>query len=65
MWDENSLYPRIETGYAYTRDMNKTLVEKFKTGKFKLGSAILRIKYYNAINLVVQHHPVKERKKEN
>ena len=22
MWDENSFYPRIETGYAYTKDMN-------------------------------------------
>ena len=29
MWDENSIYPRIETDYAYTRDMNKELVEKF------------------------------------
>ena len=26
MWDENNIYPRIETGYAYTRDMNKKLV---------------------------------------
>ena len=29
MWDENSIYPRIETGYAFTRNMNKKLVEKF------------------------------------
>ena len=27
MWDENSIYPRIETGYAYTRDMNKKIVK--------------------------------------
>ena len=29
MWDEKSIYPRIETGYAFTRDMNNELVEKF------------------------------------
>ena len=28
MWDENSIYPRTETGYAYTPDMNKKLVKK-------------------------------------
>ena len=28
MWDENSIYPRVETGYAYTKDMNDELVEK-------------------------------------
>ena len=27
MWDENSFYPRTETGYAFTRDMNDVLVE--------------------------------------
>ena len=24
MWDANSIYPRIETGYAFTPDMNKS-----------------------------------------
>ena len=61
MWDQNSIYPRIETGYAYTRDMNNELVEKFITGNFNQGSAILKIKYYNPKNLVVQHLPIKER----
>ena len=28
-WDEKSIYPRIETGYAFTRDINGELVEKF------------------------------------
>ena len=45
MWDENSIYPRIETGYAYTIVMNDELVEKFNTGNFYQGSAILKIKY--------------------
>ena len=61
MWDENSIYPRIETGYAFTRDMNKFLVHKFNNGNFNQGSAFLKIKYYNPKNLIVQHLPVKEK----
>ena len=60
MWDEKSIYPRIETGYAYTRDMNDELVEKFNTQNFNQGSAILKIKYYNPKDLIVQHIPIKE-----
>ena len=29
MWDENSIHPRIETGYAFAKDMSKELVKKF------------------------------------
>ena len=63
MWDEKSIYPRIETGYAYTRDMNDELVEKFNNQTFTQGSAILKIKYYNPKNLLVRHLPVKEKEK--
>ena len=63
MWDENSIYPRNETGYAYTRDLNDELVEKFNSQTFTQGSAILKIKYYNPKNLIVQHLPVKEKEK--
>ena len=63
MWDEKSIYPRIETGYAYTRDMNNELVEKFNTGNFTQGSAILKIKFYNPKNLIVQHIAIKEKEK--
>ena len=28
MWDEKSIYPRIETGYVYQSDTNDDLVEK-------------------------------------
>ena len=63
MWDANSIYPRIETGYAFTEDMNDELVEKFITQTFNKGSAILKIKYFNPKNLIVQHLPVKEREK--
>ena len=38
MWDGNSIYPRSETGYAYTEDMKKELVEKFNTQIFNQGS---------------------------
>ena len=60
-WDESSIYPRIETGYAYTSDMNKKLVEKFNTGTFTKKSAILKINYYNPKKLIVQHLLVKEK----
>ena len=63
MWDENSVYPRIETSYAFTPDVNKKLVKKFNTGNSTQGSAILKIKYYNPKNLIVQHLPVKERRR--
>ena len=65
MWDEKSIYPRIETGYASTREMNDELVEKFNIQTFTQGSAILKIKYYNPKNLIVQHLPVKREKNEN
>ena len=50
MWDENSIFARIETGYAYTADMNDELVEKFNTGNFTQGTALLKIKSYNPKN---------------
>ena len=60
---KKSISPRIETRYAYTKDMNDELVEKFKNQTFTQGSAIIKIKYYNPKNLIVQHLPVKEREK--
>ena len=63
MWDEKSIYPRIETGYAFMRDMNDELVEKFNNQTFTQGSAILKIKYYNPKDLFVQHIPIKEKEK--
>ena len=63
MWYNASIYPRIETGYSFTPEMNDELVEKFNTQTFTQGSAILKIKYYNPKNLIVQHLPVKEKEK--
>ena len=61
MLDENSIYPRIETGYVLTSDMNVNIVEKFNNGKFTQRNAILKRKYYIPKNLIVQHIPLKER----
>ena len=61
MWDEKSIYPRIETGYSFTKDMNKFLVHRFNNQTFNQGSAILKIKYYNTKDLIVQHFPIKEK----
>ena len=61
MSDETSVYPRIETAHAYTKEMNFELLEKFISGISTQGSAFLNIKYNNPKNLIVQHFPVKER----
>ena len=63
MSDSKSIYPGIETGYAYTPDMNNALVEKFKNQTFTQGSAILKIKQYNPKSLIVQHLPITEQVK--
>ena len=63
IWDEKSVYPRIETGYAFTTDMNDELVGKFKNQTFTEGSAILKIKYYIPKDLIVQLLPIKEKEK--
>ena len=43
--------------------MNNELVEKFNNQTFTQGSAILKIKYYNPKDLIVQHLPIKEKEK--
>ena len=63
MWDNASIYPRTESGYALTLVMNDELVEKFNTQTFTQGSAFLKINYYNPKDLNVQHIPVKEKGK--
>ena len=61
MWDEKSIYPKIETGFAFTEHMNDELVNKFNKQTFTQGSAILKIMYYNPKNGIVQHLPIKEK----
>ena len=66
MWDENSNYPKIETGFAFKPHMNKTYVEAFNNKTFNGDgdeSAMLTIKYHNPPDLIFQHLPVKEKVK--
>ena len=63
MSDPETIYPRMETGYAFTPDMKDDLVEKFLNQTFNEGSAILKLRYYNTKDLIVQHLPIEEREK--
>ena len=63
MSDDMSFCPRMETGYAFTTDMNEEIVKKFNEGNFTQGGAVLKVKYYNSKNLIVQHLPVKKQVK--
>ena len=66
MWVENSVYPKIETGFASKPHMNNVYVEAFNNETFNQDgdeSATLTIKYYNPPNLIYQHRPVKEKVK--
>ena len=63
MWDENLVYPKVETGFAFKPPMNTTFVDAFNKQTFNEDadeSAILRKKYYNPPDLIFQHLPVKE-----
>ena len=61
MSDDKSIYPRIETGYACTENLNDELVKKFNSQTFTKGRGILKIKYFCPKNLIFQHIPVKKR----
>ena len=58
MWDENSVYPRTEPGFAFKPHMKDVYVEAFNNQTFKEDgdeSAILTIEYYNLPDLIFQH----------
>ena len=59
MYDEKSVYLKVETGYAFTPEMNVEIVIQFNTKTFT-KSAILKIEYYNPKDIVLKHIPVKE-----
>ena len=66
MWDENSVYPKIETGFAFKPHMNDVYVEAFNNQTFNEDgdeSSILTIKYYNPPDIIFQPLPVKEKVK--
>ena len=58
MWDEKSVYPKIESGFLFTPYMNNVCVEAFYIQTFDQEydeSAILKVKFYNPHNLIFQH----------
>ena len=62
MWDHNSVYPKTEGGFRFKPDMSFVYVEAFNNQTFKQNgdeSALLGIKYYNPIDLIFQHLPLK------
>ena len=66
MWDENSVYLKKETGFAFIPHMKDVYVEAFNNQTFNQDgdeSAILTIKNYNPPDLIFQHLPVKEKVK--
>ena len=66
MWDEKSVNPKIETGFAFKPNINDVYVEAFNNQSYNEDgdeSAILIIKYYNPPNLIFQHLPIKEKVK--
>ena len=66
MSHENSVHPKIETGFALKAHMNNVYVEAFNIQTFNQDgdeSAILGIKCYNPPNPIFQHLPVKEKVK--
>ena len=66
MWDKNSVFPKIETVYAFQPHMNSVFVNEFNKQTLNQNnkeSAILRIKYYSPPDLIFQHLPVIEKVK--
>ena len=58
MWDEKSIYLKIETGYAITSVTNDEIVGTFNCQTFTRGSAILKLLYYNRSEGIFQFLPV-------
>ena len=66
MWDENSVYPKIENGFAFKPQMNDVYLIAFNNQTFNHDgneNAILKINFDNPPNLTFQHLPVKEKVK--
>ena len=64
LWDENSVYPKVRSGYTFRPQMNGIFVKDFENKFFYQDgndSTISKIKYYNPPNIVFQHLLVKEK----
>ena len=68
MWDNDSVYPKIGTGFAFIPIMNDFFVETFTNQTFNTDgneSALLKIKHCNPPNLIFQHLPGTEKTTES
>ena len=62
VWDKNSVYPKIETEFAFKPHMNVIYVEALNNQTFDQDaneSPLLKMIYYNPPDLIFQHLPVK------
>ena len=64
MYNVESVYLKKETGFAFEPHMNDIYAKSFNDQTFNQDggeSAMLRTKYYNPLNRIFQHLPVKEK----
>ena len=57
---KKTLSPKIETGFAFTSDMDDEVVETLITQTFTQSSAILKVLFYKPSDLIFQKIPVRE-----
>ena len=66
MLDQNSVYPKIETVFAFRPQLSKIYIDAFNNQTFNQDgndSAILKINYYYTPDLIFQQLPIKEKVK--
>ena len=64
MWNNESVYPKMENGFAFTPFTNDVHVEVFNIHTSNHDgneSEILKIKCHNPPDLIFQHLPIKEK----
>ena len=64
MYCENSVYPKIECGFAFETYMNDVYGKTFNyqnLTKCGVQSATLKVKYYNPRDLIFQHLAINEK----
>ena len=66
MYDEKSVSPKVESGFAFKPYTNDVYVKAFNSQGFNQNgneNAILKIIFHNSRDLIFQHLPVKEKVK--
>ena len=64
IYDESSVYPKNEYGFAFKPYMNDVYIKSFNKQTCNQDgnqSAILTLNYFMPANLIFQHLPVKKR----